>query len=54
MIRIIRDVKMNQHGEVVGVYRTLVINTERKKAREKGKYSSIEEPSYSDGGHRSA
>jgi len=47
VIRIIRDVKMNQHGEVVGVYRTLVINTERKKAREKGKYSSIEEPSYS-------
>jgi acyl dehydratase len=47
VIRIIRDVKMNQHAEVVGVYRTLVINTERKKAREKGKYSSIEEPSYS-------
>jgi acyl dehydratase len=47
VIRIIRDVKMNQHGEVVGVYRTLVINTERKTARKKGKYSSIEEPSYS-------
>ncbi len=47
VIRIIRDVKMNQHGEVVGVYRTLVINTERKTARKKGKYSAIEEPSYS-------
>jgi acyl dehydratase len=47
VIRILRDVKMNQHAEVVGVYRTLVINTERKKAREKGKYSSIEQPAYS-------
>ena len=47
VIRIIRDVKINQHGEVVGVYRTLVINTERKTARVKGKYSAIEEPSYS-------
>ncbi len=46
IIRILRDVKMNQHAEVVGVYRTLVIYTERKKARDKGKYSSIEEPSY--------
>lgn len=48
IIRVHRDVKMNQRGEVVGVYRTLVIYTERKKAREKGKYSSIEEPQYSD------
>jgi acyl dehydratase len=46
IIRVLRDVKMNQHAEVVGVYRTLVIMTERKKAREKGKYSSVEEPSY--------
>ena len=48
VIRVLRDVKMNQRGEVVGVYRTLVINTERKKAREKGKYSTIEEPNYTD------
>ncbi len=48
VIRILRYVKMNQHGEVVGVYRTLVIYTERKTARDKGKYSSIEEPSYSE------
>ena len=48
IIRVLRDVKMNQRGEVVGVYRTLVIYTERKKAREKGKYAGIEEPHYSD------
>lgn len=47
IIRVLRDVKMNQRAEVVGVYRTLVIYTERKKAREKGKYSEIEAPSYS-------
>jgi acyl dehydratase len=46
VIRVLRDVKMNQRAEVVGVYRTLVIYTERKKAREKGKYSAIESPSY--------
>ncbi|MGI9162628.1 MAG: FAS1-like dehydratase domain-containing protein [Mycobacterium sp.] len=48
VIRVLRDVKMNQHAEVVGVYRTLVIYTERKKAREKGKYSAIPEPEYTD------
>jgi acyl dehydratase len=47
VIRVLRDVKMNQRAEVVGVYRTLVIYTERKKAREKGKYSAIVDPSYS-------
>jgi acyl dehydratase len=47
VIRVLRDVKINQRAEVVGVYRTLVIYTERKKARERGKYSSIEDPSYS-------
>jgi acyl dehydratase len=46
VIRVLRDVKINQHAEVVGVYRTLVIYTERKTARDKGKYNSIEEPSY--------
>jgi acyl dehydratase len=46
IIRVLRDVKMNQRAEVVGVYRTLVIYTERKKARDKGKYSSVEEPAY--------
>lgn len=47
VIRVLRDVKLNQRAEVVGVYRTLVIYTERKKARERGKYSTIEDPSYS-------
>ena len=46
VIRVLRDVKINQRGEVVGVYRTLVIYTERKKARERGKYSTIEDPAY--------
>lgn len=48
IIRVLRDVKVNQRAEVVGVYRTLVIMTERKKARERGKYSTIDEPSYSE------
>lgn len=48
VIRVLRDVKMNAAAEIVGVYRTLVINTERKKAREKGKYSTVEEPSWTD------
>src|SRR4051812_15202320 len=47
IIRVLRDVKMNQRAEIVGVYRTLVIYTERKTAREKGKYAEIEAPSYS-------
>lgn len=46
VIRVLRDVKMNQHAEIVGVYRTLVINTERKKAKDKGKYKDIPEPHY--------
>jgi hypothetical protein len=46
VIRVTRDVKMNQRAEVVGVYHTLVIYTGRKKAREKGKYSTIADPSY--------
>jgi acyl dehydratase len=41
-------VKMNQRGEVVAVSRTLAIHTERKTAREKGKYSAIEPASYTD------
>jgi acyl dehydratase len=47
IIRVLRDVKINQRAEVVGVYRTLVIYTERKKARDKAKYGAIDEPSYS-------
>lgn len=43
-----RSVKMNQRGEIVGVYTYRLILTERKKAREKGKYMEIPEPEYSD------
>lgn len=43
-----RSVKMNQRGEVVAVYTYRLILTERKTAREKGKYMEIPEPSYSD------
>jgi hypothetical protein len=39
---------MNQNAEVIGVYRTLVIMTERKKAREKGKYNEIPVPAWTD------
>ena len=41
-------VKMNQRAEVVAISRTLAIHTERKTAREKGKYSSIEPATYTD------
>jgi len=43
-----RDVALNQRGEVVGVYRILRILTERKAAREKGKYADIEAATYTD------
>ncbi|WP_131744754.1 MaoC family dehydratase N-terminal domain-containing protein [Frankia sp. Cppng1_Ct_nod] len=48
VIRVLRDIKVNQRAEVVGVYRTLVIYTERKKARDKGKYTEIPAPSWDD------
>ena len=41
-----RFVKLNQRGEVVGIYRALRIMAERKTAREKGKYQDIEPASY--------
>ncbi|MCT2582238.1 FAS1-like dehydratase domain-containing protein [Actinophytocola gossypii] len=46
VIRVNREVKFNQRGEVVGVYRTLIILTARKKARETGKYKDVPEPAY--------
>jgi acyl dehydratase len=42
------SVKMNQRAEIVAISRTLAIYTERKTAREKGKYSSIEPAVYTD------
>lgn len=43
VIRTLRTVKFNQHAEVVGVYRTLVINAERGAARRKGKEQAPDE-----------
>ena len=46
--RTTRLVKFNQNGDILGVYRILSILAERKKARDKGKYSVIEPASYTD------
>lgn len=48
VITVRRDVKVNQRGEVVAVYRILRVLTERKTAAKKGKYSAIEPQSYTD------
>lgn len=42
------SVKCNQRAEIVAVSRTLAIHTERKTAREKGKYAGIEPATYTD------
>ncbi|MDE3205058.1 MAG: MaoC family dehydratase N-terminal domain-containing protein [Acidobacteriota bacterium] len=47
-VQVRRDVALNQYGEVLGVYRILRILTERKTAREKGKYAAIEPAHYTD------
>ena len=50
------SVKMNQRAEIVAISRTLAIYTERKAAREKGKYAAIEPAHVQRGGpgpHRS-
>ena len=48
VIQVRRDVKVNQRGEVVAVYRMLRVLTERKTAAKKGKYLSIQPATYSD------
>lgn len=48
VIQVSRDVKVNQRGEVVGIYRVLRVLTERKTAAKKGKYSAIQPKVYSD------
>ena len=48
VIRVGRQVMINQFGEVLGVYRVLTVNTERSKSREKGKYAAIEPAHYTD------
>jgi acyl dehydratase len=42
------SIKMNQRAEVVAISRTLAIHTERRTAREKGKYAAIEPATYTD------
>ncbi|MGW0808971.1 FAS1-like dehydratase domain-containing protein [Nonomuraea sp. NPDC002799] len=46
VIRVSRQVRMNQRAEVVSVSRTILIATERKKSRERGKYMAIEPATY--------
>lgn len=48
VIEVLRDVKFNQRGEVVAVYRILRVFAERKTAAKKGKYSAIEPARYTD------
>jgi acyl dehydratase len=48
VVQVRRDVKFNQRGEVVGIYRIIRILTERKTAANKGKYSKIEPQTYTD------
>lgn len=48
VIQVRRDVALNQRGEVVGVYRILRVLTERKTARDKGKYADLEPARYTD------
>jgi acyl dehydratase len=44
--KFLRTVKVNQRGEVVGVYRKRSILSERKAAKEKGKYAALEPAKY--------
>ncbi len=48
VISVRKDVKVNQRGEVVAVYRILRVLTERKTAAKKGKYSQIKPAEYTD------
>jgi len=48
VIQVLRDVKVNQHAEVVAVYKILQVLTERKTAAKKGKYSAIKPQTYTD------
>ena len=48
VIQVARKVAINQRGEVVGVYRTLRVLTERKTARDRGTNAAIEAAVYTD------
>lgn len=46
--RILRSVRVNQRGEIAAIDRTIVIATERKQSRKRGKYMNIEPATYTD------
>ena len=48
VIRVRRVVRINQRAEVVAIERTILIATERKKSRERGKYMDIKPATYTD------
>lgn len=48
VIRVNRHVNLNQRGEVVAVYRVLMVLTERDTARKKGKYAAVKPAVYTD------
>ncbi|MEZ5169454.1 MAG: MaoC family dehydratase N-terminal domain-containing protein [Acidimicrobiia bacterium] len=48
VVRVRRDVAINQRGEVIGVYRILRVETARRKSRSRGKYAAIEPATYTD------
>ncbi|MGV0836915.1 FAS1-like dehydratase domain-containing protein [Mycolicibacterium thermoresistibile] len=48
VIRVRRVVRVNQHGEIVAIERIILIATERKKSRERGKYMDIKPATYTD------
>jgi len=48
VIQVRRSVRVNQRGEIVAIQRVVRVLTERKKARERGKNSTIEPASYTD------
>lgn len=48
VIRVRRDVAINQRAEVIGVYRIVRVLTERKKSRTNAKYAEIEPACYTD------
>jgi acyl dehydratase len=52
VIQVRRDVAINQRAEVVGVYRIVRVLTERRTARERGKYADIEPARYTDDDYR--
>lgn len=48
VIRVLRTVRVNQRSEIVVIARTILIATERKQSRERGKNMSIEPATYTD------